>query len=66
MWFLSSKKVIKKQLKDCHPIFSIPGLVKIFGELLYKSMFKFFTENSLTLQKQSGFNGMTREINYSY
>ena len=60
------QKSSKKELEDCHPIFSIPGLVKIFGGLLYKSMFKSFTENSLTLQKQSGFNRMTREINYSY
>ena len=55
MWFLFSKKKNKKKEKNYYPISLLPVSSKIFERLLYGSMFKFFTENSLISQNQSGF-----------
>ena len=55
MWFLLSKKKNKKKVKNYCPISLLPVSSKIFERLLYGSMFKFFTENSLISQNQSGF-----------
>ena len=44
-----------QELKNYRPISLLPVSRKIFERLLYDSMFKFFTENSLLLQNQSGF-----------
>ena len=45
----------KKQVKNYHPISLLPVSSKIFERLLYDSMFKFFSENSLISQNQSGY-----------
>ena len=56
MWFPSSKKKNSKQeVKNYSPISLLPVSSKIFERLLYDSMFKCFTENSLVSQNQSGF-----------
>ena len=49
--------VFKKsiELKNYRPIFLLLVSSKIFERLLYDSMFKIFTKNSLICQKQSGF-----------
>ena len=67
IWFLSSKKQTKKQqqVKNYRPISWLPVSSKIFEGLLYDSMFKFFTENSLISQNQSGFktgNSCTNQL----
>ena len=49
------QKTNNKQVKNYHPISLLPVLSKIFERLLYDSMFKSFTENSLISQNQSGF-----------
>ena len=49
------KKTNKQELKNYRPISLLPVSGKIFERLLYDNMFKFFTENSLILQNQSGF-----------
>ena len=50
------KKNNKQEVKNYHPIFFLlPVSRKIFERLLYDSMFKFFTENSLISQNQSKF-----------
>ena len=54
MWFLSSKKNNKQELKNYRPISLLPVSSKIFDRLLYDSMFKFFTENNLISLHQSG------------
>ena len=55
MWFLSSKKNNKQELKNYRPISLLPVSSKIFDRLLYDSMSKFFTENNLISLNQSGF-----------
>ena len=55
MWFPSSKKNNKQEVKNYSPISLLPVSSKIFERLLYDSMFKCFTENSLVSQNQSGF-----------
>ena len=50
-----NKKKNKKKVKNYCPISLLPVSSKIFERLLYGSMFKFFTENSLISQNQSGF-----------
>ena len=49
------KKNNKQDLKDYRPISLLPVSDKIFERLLYDSVFKFFTENNLISQNQSGF-----------
>ena len=49
------KKNNKQELKNYRPISLLPVSGKIFERLLYDNMFKFFTENNLILQNQSGF-----------
>ena len=49
------KKNNKQELKNYRPISLLPVSGKIFERLLYDSMFKFFTENNLISQNQSGF-----------
>ena len=46
----------KQELKNYRPISLLYVSDKIFERLLYDTMFKFFTENSLISQNQSGFN----------
>ena len=53
MWLLPSKKNSKQELKNYRSISLLPVSSKIFERLLYDSMFKFFTENSLISQNQS-------------
>ena len=50
------KKKKKQEVKNYRPISLQPVSIKIFERLLYDSMFKFLTENSLISQNQSGFN----------
>ena len=45
----------KQELKNRRPISLLPLSCKIFERLLYYSMFKFFINNNLVLQNQSGF-----------
>ena len=49
------KKNNKQELKNYRPISLLPVSGKIFERLLYSSMFKFFTDNNLISQNQSGF-----------
>ena len=49
------KKTNMQDLKNCHPISLLSVSSKMFERSLYGSMFKFFTENSLIFQNQSGF-----------
>ena len=49
------KKNNKQDLKDYRPISLLPVSDKMFERLLYDSVFKFFTENNLISQNQSGF-----------
>ena len=49
------KKNNKQELKNYRPISLLPVSGKIFERLLYNSMFKFFTDNNLISQNQSGF-----------
>ena len=49
------KKKNKQELKNYRPISLLLVSGKIFERLLYDSMFKFFTENNLISQNQSGF-----------
>ena len=49
------KKKTKQELKNYRPISLLPDSGKIFERLLYDSMLKFITKNSLILQKQSVF-----------
>ena len=54
-WVSCLLKINKQELKNYILISLLPLSDKIFGWLLYDRMFRFFSENSLTLQKQSGF-----------
>ena len=49
------KKNNKQEVKNYSLISLLPVSSKVFERLLYGSMFKFFTENSLISQNQSGF-----------
>ena len=49
------QKTNMQDLKNCHPISLLSVSSKMFERSLYGSMFKFFTENSLIFQNQSGF-----------
>ena len=49
------RKNNKQELKNYRPISLLPVSTKMFERLLYESMFKFFTDNSLISQNQSGF-----------
>ena len=49
----------KQELKNYRPIFLLPVSGKIFERLLYDSMFKFSTENSLISQYDSVFKFFT-------
>ena len=55
VWFLSSKKNIKQEVKNYRRIPLLSVSSKIFERLLYESIFKLFTEPSLISQNQSGF-----------
>ena len=49
------RKKLKQELKNYCPICLLPVSSKILKRLLYDNMFKFFTENDLISQNQSGF-----------
>ena len=49
------KKTNKQEVKNYCPISLLPLSSKIFERFLYDSMFKFFNENTLISQNQSGF-----------
>ena len=49
------RKNNKQELKNYRPISLLPVSTKMFERLLYESMFKFFTDNNLISQNQSGF-----------
>ena len=49
------KKDDKQILKSYRPISLLPACDKIFEELIFKKMFKFFIENDLISPSQSGF-----------
>ena len=57
------QKNTKQELKNYRPISLLLVSSKIFERLLYDSMFKFFTENSLISQNQSTFKPRHSYIN---
>ena len=63
VWFLSSKKNNKQELKNYRPISLLPVSSKIFERLLCDSMFKFFAENNLISLNQSCFKPVDSGVN---